>query len=193
MNIDEVLHNFVDCFNNSPQSLGELKYTSTKLSGDKLALPLKGELLYFYEHLEMIDNPAFGGDLFLELISGQNLVKALSGWRWIGQNNNIDPNWSENYIIFANRNDDVIFCDIADGNSQVYGSVQKKNIKLADSLKDFLSVFHDLVKIEEIDFQCETTDDDFNYKLDYLERIERKSEEHLSDEYSKNMFHFFFG
>ena len=187
MLIDDALRKFVEIFQNSNSSLGIMKYSNTKLKADKIDLPLTGEILYFYDHMILEDGPSFGGDLHIRVIERNQLKNILDGW-------DNDPEWKDNYIIFAERNGDVLLCDSSDIKSPVYGSVQMKMYKLTDSLSDFLDIYSNLIKVEEVEFGGEVADDDFNHKPEYLLRIEKELNKNLSSKlFVDNFMYFFFG
>ena len=188
MFIDNVLRKFVEIFKNSNKSMGVMRYSDDRLTGDKINLPLTGEVLYFYDHVILEDKPTFGGGLFLQFIEKNELKNILSGWK----NPNEMLGWSDDYIIFSERNGDVLFCDSSDNKSPVYGSVQKKMYKLTDSLSDFLIIYSKLVELEEIDFGSDTTDDYFNYKPEYLSKIKDELNKNLPSDLVDNFMYFFF-
>ena len=85
---------------------------------------------FFYSHLILNDHPTFDGAFIIQIVEPQELNKMLSGWRV--QN---DTTWRDEYIIFAERNGDVLFCDTQNITSPVYGSIQKRNfIEALDNL-----------------------------------------------------------
>ena len=187
MFIDNSLRKFAEIFQSSNTSLGVMKYSNTKVKADKIDLPLTDEILYFYDHMILEDGPSFGGDLHIRVIERNQLKNILDGW-----NNN--PEWKDSYIIFADRNGDVLLCDSSDIKSPVYGSVQMKMYKLTDSLSDFLDIYSNLIKVEEVEFGGDVADDDFNHKPEYLLRIEEELNKNLSSKlFVDNFMYFFFG
>ena len=187
MFIDNRLRKFAETFQNSNTSSGVMKYSITKLKAEKIDLPLTGEILYYYDYIILEDKPILGNDLFLRFIERTKLKNILSSW-------DNDPEWKDSYIIFADRDGDVLFCDSSDIKSPVYGSVQMKMYKLTDSLSDFLNIYSKLIEVEEIEFGGDVADDDFNHKPEYLLRIEEELNKNLSSKlFVDNFMYFFFG
>ena len=187
MLIDDALRKFVEIFQNSNSSLGIMKYSNTKLKADKIDLPLTGEILYFYDHMILEDGPIFGGDLSIDVIEKNQLKNILDGW-------DVNSEWKDSYIIFADRAGDVFFCDSSDIKSPVYGSVQMKMYKLTDSLSDFLNIYSKLIEVEEVEFGGDVVDDDLNHKPEYLLRVEEELNKNLSSKlFVDNFMYFFFG
>ena len=187
MFIDNRLRKFAETFQNSNTSSGVMKYSITKLKAEKIDLPLTGEILYYYDYIILEDKPILGNDLFLRFIERNKLKNILDSW-------DNDPEWKDSYIIFADRDGDVLFCDSSDIKSPVYGSVQMKMYKLTDSLSDFLNIYSKLIEVEEIEFGGDVADDDFNHKPEYLLRIEEELNKNLSSKlFVDNFMYFFFG
>ncbi|WP_370577520.1 hypothetical protein ABX014_21835 [Snodgrassella alvi] len=187
MFIDNSLRKFAETFQNSNETIGIMQYSNTKLNADKIDLPLAGEILYFYDHIILEDGPILGNDLYIRFIEKNQLKNILDGW-------DNDPEWKDSYIIFAERNGDVLLCDSSDIKSPVYGSVQMKMYKLTDSLSDFLDIYSNLIKVEEVEFGGDVADDDFNHKPEYLLRIEKELNKNLSSKlFVDNFMYFFFG
>ncbi|WP_370577535.1 hypothetical protein ABX014_21890 [Snodgrassella alvi] len=187
MFIDDALRKFVEIFQNSNSSSGVMQYSNMKLKADKIDLPLTGEILYYYDHIILEDKPILGNDLFLRFIERNKLKNILDGW-------DNDPEWKDSYIIFADRDGDVLLCDSSDIKSPVYGSVQMKMYKLTDSLSDFWNIYSKLIEVEEIEFGGDVADDDFNHKPEYLLRIEEELNKNLSSKlFVDNFMYFFFG
>jgi hypothetical protein len=189
MTIDSSLQNFIETFQKSKRSMGIVSYSKENLGYSNHDIPLHGDMLYFYEHTILEDKPTFGGDLFIQIIERDDLGSIQSGWLTPSGTND----WNKNYVIFAERNGDVLFCDVSEDNSAVYGSVQKKIYKLTNALKDFLDIYSALIELEENEFECDTTDDDFNYKNDYLLRVKEILNNNLSSDLVDNYMYFFFG
>ena len=187
MSIDNSLRKFAETFQNSNETIGIMQYSNMKLKADKIDLPITGEILYFYEHMILEDVPILGNDLYIRFIERSQLKNILDGW-------DNDPEWKDSYIIFADRNGDVLLCDSSDIKSPVYGSVQMDMYKITDSLSDFLDIYSNLIKVEEVEFGGDVADDDFNYKPEYLLRIEEELNKNLSSKlFVDNFMYFFFG
>ncbi len=70
---------------------------------------------------------------------------------------------------------------------------KKKVYKLTNTLGDFLDTYSALIELEESEFECDTTDDDFNYKNEYLLRVKEVLSNNLPTELVDNYMYFFFG
>ena len=188
MLIDASIRMLVDAFQKSGQSMGQMEYSATELHESLAPNVLTGELLYFYQHTVLLDKPTFGGDFFIQLIEAPNLLNMLSGWRAPGKSD-----WPDNYIIFGDRNGDALFCDISDEKSPVYGSVQKNNFHLSDSLADFFTLYVRLVELEETEFGCDTKNEDFSYKNEYLDAVDAELKKYTSPDFASHFMYFFLG
>lgn len=189
MLIDNALRDFVDAFHKSKNSLGIMDYTPNEQDNSSINFSLNGEVSYFYSHLILKDGPTFGGDFFLQFIEKEKSDAIQEGWRVTGET----PDWNENYIIIADRNGDALFCDLSDKKSPVFGSVQKEIYSLSGTLSEFLNVYSKLIKIEEEEFLDETTDDNLDYKSEYLSRIEAELNKNISSKFTDDFMYFFFG
>ncbi|MCF8582545.1 hypothetical protein L2X67_22480, partial [Enterobacter ludwigii] len=74
--------------------------------------------------------------MFVQIIEPHEFNRILSGWRVKN-----DTTWYDEYIFFAERNDDVLFCDAKNIASPVYASIQKRNFIISDSLAVFFGLF----------------------------------------------------
>ncbi|MFH2253485.1 hypothetical protein ABK734_06770 [Enterobacter sp. KE9933] len=111
----------------------------------------------------------------------------LSGWRV--QN---DTAWHDDYVIFAERNGDVLFCDIKNITSPVYGSIQKRNFIISSSLADFLDSFCSAIEIEQSKYDGDVTADDFNFREDFLKDIDLMLKNKRKDVEAEGFKQFFF-
>ncbi|EOT8834620.1 hypothetical protein ACNENL_003969 [Escherichia fergusonii] len=189
MIIEHSLHKLVDAFQNGSNNSGEVIYSRNEVSIHPITPPLNGEILYFYRHLILRDIPIVGGTCYLIFIESNKLLIALEGWRIPCDTND----WSDNYIIFAERNGDVLFCDLQDINSPVYSSIQKRNRKIADSMGTFLNVYSTIIELESTIFNYNTMDDDFNIIPDFISAVRNELDKKLTGEQKENFIHFFFG
>lgn len=185
MDFQQGINRFVMTFNQSKQSMGEMKIAHNKIMVNRLnSIPLKGELLQFYENTELTDSPSFGGDFYLQVIDLSIIEKVNEDWRAGGE-------WQNEFVIFAERNGDVLYCDLSGCDNPVFGSIQKRNFIVAESLLSFMNVYCDLVEIEELEYGCETTDEDFNFKDDYLLAVKDKLKQQLNEDCSRGFERFF--
>ena len=189
MSIRNDLKNFIEVFNKDENSMGVMKFSDVVLNRDEDSVKLEGEVLYFYEHTILIENPAFGGELYIQVIEEKNLKSILSGWL-VDEG---DSNWTDDYVIFSVRDGDVLFCDLSDNKSPVYGSIQKRNYKISDSLSVFLRTYSRVICIGMDYFNGDLTDDDFNFNPNYINMVRTELDKNLPEELAKNFLYFFFG
>ncbi|HHA2246278.1 TPA: hypothetical protein ACOEHG_001113 [Enterobacter ludwigii] len=187
MKIKNAAQDFVIKFNMNDLNMGEIDYTDDE-SETSFSVNLNGEIQFIYRHLILNDRPTFDGTFYLQVIEPQELNEILSGWRV--QNHMI---WHDEYIIFAERNGDVLFCDTRNITSPVYGSIQKRNFIISGSLADFLDVFCSAIEIEQSKYDGDGTDDDFNFREDFLEEIDFMLKSKLKDVEAEGFKQFFFG
>lgn len=189
MHLDKNLSELARLFKLNDSNLGQIAYLAEGIPGFHSKTPLNGEILHFYSHLMLSEKPTFGGGAYLQIFETDELPKILSEWRSPDKNNN----WSDDFLIFAERNGDVIYCDLSDEKSPVYGSIQKKKLHISSSLNDFIQAYNRTLEIEIKDFSCDVLDEDFNYKSDYLSTIENELKKTLSTDLSANYMKFFYG
>ncbi|NWA71363.1 hypothetical protein HX775_05445 [Serratia proteamaculans] len=193
MSFDKVLIELVKTFENSSQSMGSIRYSSVEVPSSKIALRISGQIEHFYKHIIMEKKPTLGGDFSMQFFEPEKLKDALVGWRWIGPQGIEDPSWSKDYIIFADRNGDALFCDVSDDKCPVYGSIQKVNYQLSLSLCDFINAINKSIDIEKNEFNNETTDEDFNHLPDYLAAIDKELVNIIPRQLADNFKYFYFG
>lgn len=102
MHIKNTIQDFVNKFKMNDLNMGEIVYTDDE---NEISFPvnLNGEIRFFYSHLILNDHPTFDGAFFIQIVESQELKEMLSGWRV--QN---DTAWHDDYVIFAERNGDVL-------------------------------------------------------------------------------------
>ncbi|WP_237759109.1 hypothetical protein, partial [Enterobacter hormaechei] len=175
MNIKNAVQDLVNKFKMNELNMGEIDYTDDE-NETSFPVNLNGEVDFFYRHLILNDSPTFDGTFYLQIIEPQDLNEILSGWRV--QN---DTAWRDEYIIFAERNGDVLFCDTQNLTSPVYGSIQKRNFIISGSLADFLNAFCSAIEMEQNNYDGDATDDEFNLREDFLEDIDVMLKTKLKD------------
>jgi hypothetical protein len=112
------------------------------------------------------DHPTFDGAFIIQIVEPQELNKMLSGWRV--QN---DTTWRDEYIIFAERNGDVLFV-IPKISHLLFMVVFKKEIFYFQFVSRLLDAFCSAIEIEQSKYDGDATDDDFNFREDFLEDID---------------------
>lgn len=187
MHIKNTIQDFVNKFKMNDLNMGEIDYADDE-NETSFPVNLNGEIRFFYSHLILNDHPTFDGAFIIQIVEPQELNKMLSGWRV--QN---DTTWRDEYIIFAERNGDILFCDTQNITSPVYGSIQKRNFIISNSLADFLDAFCSAIEIEQSKYDGDVTDDDFNFREDFLEDIDLMLKSKLKDVEAEGFKQFFFG
>lgn len=187
MNLKNAVQDLVNKFKMNELNMGEIEYTDDE-NETSFPVNLNGEVDFFYRHLILNDSPTFDGTFYLQIIEPQDLNEILSGWRV--QN---DTAWRDEYIIFAERNGDVLFCDTQNLTSPVYGSIQKRNFIISGSLADFLNAFCSAIEMEQNNYDGDATDDEFNLREDFLEDIDVMLKTKLKDVEVEGFKKFFFG
>ncbi|ACX86020.1 hypothetical protein [Pectobacterium parmentieri] len=188
MNIDKSICKLVSFFKLNESNMGRMDYQVEGIPNLRCEIPLNGEILHFYTHTLLEDKPTFHGGAYLQLIEIDELSNILLGWRSSEENDA----WNDDFIIFAERNGDVLYCDLSDITSPVYGSIQKRNFQISNSLSEFIEIYTKVLKIEIEDFYCDVTDDDFNFKPEYLLAVENELKKVLSSEFVANYMLFFY-
>ncbi|EBW6912697.1 TPA: hypothetical protein ACGHX2_003690, partial [Salmonella enterica subsp. enterica serovar Chester] len=188
MTIEQSLHKLVNAFKEGKYNMGVIEYSDKELSSPIINPPLSGELLYYYSHLNLKDVPIFSGDLHLQLIENNDLENALDGWR----SPDDQSDWRDDYIIFAERHGDVLFCDLRDINSPVYscrhGAGKITPYKLTNSLSEFIHIYTSIIEVDRVEFNHEINDEDFNQKPEFTLSMKNILEKNLTHDLSNNFF-----
>jgi len=152
-------------------------------------------LTTYYSNLKFTGMPTIGNALHLMIFSDENIETAQSGWFWIrdkGGNVIENGNWKRSWVVFALRDGDALFVDAQSTEGKVFGSIQKKNFFISDSLEKFLLTYIECLGIED-DFHREVMDEDFNYKEEFLSCVTKIAENHLGNEGRSGFMKLFFG
>ncbi|SUB88705.1 Uncharacterised protein [Porphyromonas macacae] len=144
-----------------------------------------------FEHVLTI-----GGEFFLNIQPEIKLKEAQEGWYFIldkeGEMAKDDLKWNENWVVFANRNDDAIYYDKTDG--YIYGSVDKKIFFcLSSSLSDFFYILSECMEIEEKKYGFNTTDAEEETSSIFIDDIREFLSRKLNDKQREDFIAFFFG
>lgn len=196
MSFDLVLQDFCGNFGRADIDFGLVEY---KLNGNgpwPLGVGAGSDLAKFYTDTIFHDKPSLGGFFRFDLVAIDQIEDVLQGWRYIKSEKNIrkiDENWLETWLIFGDKDGDAIFADVAVSRSPVWGSVQKRNFPLSDSLESFLAALLVCMKVEGDDFNFETKDEDFSVKPDFLIATKKALSVFLDDSYVDGFMYFFFG
>lgn len=191
----EVIRLFCERFSNSTQNSGQLTYLET---GVECSFPpgikLSGELMDFYSHVEMSGSPTIGGDMFLQIFEPRQIGAAQMGWKWIDRALTPNPNWKDEWIIFADRNGDVLFAESSDAiPNRIWGSVQQTNFVISDSFSDFLKAIIICMDIEEFNFSNDTRNDDMSYKEEVLQAMKSEVGKKVHGIHMDGFMKYFFG
>ncbi|EOC1340675.1 hypothetical protein ACI09V_004314 [Cronobacter dublinensis] len=185
MNIKNSIINLARNFKLNDQNMGAIEYTDCN-NNVKSTVSLRGELDFFYHHLTLKDKPTLDGVFFMHFIEPSELKNILSGW------NTDDNTWSETYVIFAERNGDVLFCDTTYDACTVYGSIQKRNFIIANSLASFLDALNSAIDVERDEYNGEVFDDDFNVEAGFIDDVKNTLSKNLDEKEIEGFMRFFF-
>ena len=183
-----LLKEFVEVYHRN-KGLGELEFTSESLYVEKP--DLSGQLKEFYQHLDFDEEAYFRGAPYdLALIPLPLCEAASEGWQ--------DPSWKESYVVFAHMmGDEVIFCDLENNLSPVYGRIpgDSKLYALSPSLSTFLTTYMLMKKLEITQFENNIYIDEdlLDYKEGFLEGIMDIIEEQLPEDYRNDFIAFMLG
>ena len=183
-----LLKEFVEIYHRN-KGLGELVFTSDCLHVEKS--DLSGQLKEFYQHLNLDEEAYFRGAPYdLALIPLPLCEAASEGWQ--------DPRWKESYVVFAHlMGDEVIFCDLENNLSPVYGRIpgDSKLYHLSPSLSTFLTTYMLMKKLEITQFENDIyIDEDLSdYKEGFLTGIMAIIEEQLPEDYRNDFIAFMLG
>ena len=183
-----LLKEFVEIYHRN-KGLGELVFTSDCLTVEKLSLT--GQLKDFYQHLDFNEEAYFRGAPYdLALFPLSSCEAAAEGWQ--------DQSWKETYIVFAHlMGDEVIFCDLENNLSPVYGRIpgDSKLYHLSPSLSTFLTTYMLMKKLEITKFENNIYIDEdlLDYKEGFLEEIMAIINEHIPEDYREDFIAFMLG
>ena len=183
-----LLKEFVEIYHLN-KGLGELEFTSESLYVEKP--DLSGQLKEFYQHLDFDEEAYFRGAPYdLALIPLPLCEAASEGWQ--------DPSWKESYVVFAHMmGDEVIFCDLENNLSPVYGRIpgDSKLYALSPSLSTFLTTYMLMKKLEITQFENNIYIDEdlLDYKEGFLTGIMAIIEEQLPEDYRNDFIAFMLG
>lgn len=171
------------------KGLGELEYTSESLHVEKSNL--SGQLKEFYQHLSFNEEAYFRGAPYdFALFPLSYCEAAAEGWK--------DQGWKETYVVFAHlMGDEVIFCDLENNLSPVYGRIpgDSKLYHLSPSLSTFLTTYMLMKKLEITQFENNIYIDEdlLDYKEGFLEEITAIINEHIPEDYREDFIAFILG
>ena len=183
-----LLKEFVEIYHLN-KGLGELEFTSESLHVKKL--DLSGQLQDFYQHLNFDEEAYFRGAPYdLALFPLSSCEAAAEGWQ--------DQGWKETYVVFAHlMGDEVIFCDLENNLSPVYGRIpgDSKLYALSPSLSTFLATYMLMKKLEITQFENNIYIDEdlLDYREGFLEEIMAIIDEQLPEAYRKDFIEFMLG
>ena len=152
---------------------------------------LRGSLLEYFSILDTSDAPVVGNFLSIGLCSFSGLMNAQDGWRWIFEKGKHVRNksWHDDWVIFADRNGDAIFCD--QGTGEVFGSIQQRNYCVANSLAEFFRLVYIFQWVESTCFDGDCRDDDFNIKDGFFLALRGRLNRY-GDDYGRGFLDFCF-
>jgi hypothetical protein len=166
MDLKIELRNFIDVFGRDGMDIGNPSFSENSNKINQLDL--------FYETLLFNKVLTIGGEFFINIIPFSNLTKAQEGWYNIKTKDNNwitdDKKWNKDWVVFANRNDDAIYCNNLD--NCVYGTINKaKHYKLGNSIAQFIHILIECMKLEEGKYNFETVNEDEETKSEFLDDV----------------------
>jgi len=166
MDLKIELKKFKDTFGRKGADIGDLNFNENSKKSNQLDL--------FYETLLFDKILTIGGEFFINFIPYSSLAKAQEGWYNIQTRDNNwitdDKQWNKDWVVFANRNDDAIYCNNID--NCVYGTIDKvEHYKLGNSIAQFIHVLTECMKLEQEKYGFETVNDDEQIKSEFLDDV----------------------
>ncbi|WP_300627128.1 hypothetical protein [Pseudomonas sp.] len=162
---------FVSLFNSWPDSLGQLHLREHPADLTAIAeAPAAGPMRSYFQWVDFPDRPMIGGDFMLALYGPDDLPKAQLGWHATGDD---DPSWGwkDSFIVFADRNGDVLVYDRLDEHSAIFGSIQKRSFKVAANIFALIGSLEAGIAVQLNEFDDATHDDDDDYAPAFLSRV----------------------
>lgn len=188
------LTNFVDIFQRSPANFGEISISS-KPRKFEIDIPLGKTLQEYYSSINFTGKPQVGGRFLLFLFKPEELLGAQYGWRWEKTLNGSivedTKTWNAFWVVIGDRNGDALFIDT--NSERIYGSIQKINFLIADTLAQFFDILAEGINIEMEKYDFEVLDDDMNLIPNFLKDVQLAASDKLSPEASEGFMKFFFG
>lgn len=194
MSLDAALKNFADAFAAGSENLGTLEYHGFQPIVEPI--PLGPVLHEYYGRLRTSGKPQVGGELMLRVFTLDELETRQYGWRWIRKNSGPvmdDPAWNKHWIVFADRNGDVIVVDDSTASGVVSGHIGPRNFKIAEDLASFFQVLAEAMTIEAKTFDYEVLDEDFNPIPEFLDAVSAIALRVLGPDGEAGFMDFFFG
>lgn len=171
MNNHEILKEFVDIYSKTTILGGKLYFLPEKINIQQTTL--SGELLDYYQHLEMTEDCYFRNRRFnLVLLPHNSEQTTVEAWAL----QDFAEFVNQDYKIFACTDSDaIIFCDIRDSKSPVYAGRPGDSdfYKLSDSLTEFLEFYIKFTKMQQ--------KNKFDNSLDYFKATEALIEKCISE------------
>jgi hypothetical protein len=193
MELAPVLNDFVSTFQRSPENVGKLEFASPPRSIET-DLILNADLNDYFCRLRFEGSPHTGGRLNLFLFSPDELVTAQQGWRWItDKSGNLledTRHWKDSWIVIADKNGDAIFVDT--GSDKVFGSIQKRNFLVGETLAQFYAGLTPTMKVEMDKYDFEVLSDNMDPLPEFLQDVRAAVSATSGDEASQGFMKFFF-
>ncbi|UNK16218.1 hypothetical protein MNQ98_16995 [Paenibacillus sp. N3/727] len=167
-------------------------------------IELSPELMYFYEHCEMMDPNAqlshkvknaaveIGDSAVLFFAAPDHLDRYQQGFRWVGQHEPYEESdrWDRSLVVIALLNDDPIAVNTALPGSPVYASWGGDPAPIAASMADFFEALALLIEAARA-MQGDLVDEETcEVKELFLQQVEPKLRSLLSDTCTRQLFRF---
>lgn len=194
MNLRSALDDFVRTFQRSLKNEGKLNIAALAESVNT-DIPLHVDLRTYFEYLHFEDSPQLGGRFNLFLFSLDELEGAQNGWRWdtlrSGEIVEDTTYWKSSWVVIADKDGDAIFVDADNG--KVFGSIQKCNFLVAQTLADFFDALTCTMKIEMDGYHFDVLADDMSPLPQFLNDVRTAVSMKLDAEATSGFMKFFFG
>jgi hypothetical protein len=189
MALKEELKEFVTIFGQHRKNYGTVAFRE-EISSKTDALDVFYDTLIFDELLTV------GGLMFINIETLEDLPNAQLNWYKIRDDKgnwvNDDQYWNKDWIVFANRNDDVLFYNRLD--LAVYGSISKREtFKLGDSLEEFIKILHQCMKLQQEKYNMKAQDETEAPLPEFLDDIQTILDNNNKGKVNKEFMQFFFG
>ena len=198
MSLKIALQEFAKTFNNTVGNFGSVRFIYTSEIQYPSTLPA-GILLNYYKFLQIERGAMIGNAFLMDLVSVDELMTSLLGWRWkktntiIGDESEENSKWKKSWVIIGSRNGDVVFVDTDFSQGSIFGCLPAgAPFVISESLASFYQCLTECMKIERDIFNYETFDEDFNRLKLFLKRVRIIACQHLGEEGTMGFMKFFF-
>lgn len=159
------------------------------------SLPTAKALIELYESYGPQENTCIEiGSSVLFFISKHKLNNSQIGYRTYENGSPIEK-WDQQLVVIGLYNDEPIIVNTDDERSEILAAYESGQPKVvSSSLEEFFYAIYLVIQIQYESFNFEILDDEtFEYKDDFVETVDNRLDDCLSDEHKQNFMDFFFG